>query len=145
MEPVEEQTKTLMTDHRKSHCDLEEGTGRGQWANKTEFILAIVGEIIGLGNVWRFPYLCFRNGGGKRWTPTRAGCWGSVAVRRLCHMVVSCVQEPSYCPTLWCCSPVESLSSSWRCLWVRWRVRGASPAGKRSALCLKVHPVRLNL
>lgn len=39
---------------------------RGQWANKWEFILAIAGEIIGLGNVWRFPYLCFKNGGGKK-------------------------------------------------------------------------------
>lgn len=39
---------------------------RGQWANKREFILAIAGEIIGLGNVWRFPYLCFKNGGGKK-------------------------------------------------------------------------------
>uniref|UniRef100_A0A8C4ETS0 Transporter n=1 Tax=Dicentrarchus labrax TaxID=13489 RepID=A0A8C4ETS0_DICLA len=37
---------------------------RGQWANKREFILALVGEIIGLSNVWRFPYLCFKNGGG---------------------------------------------------------------------------------
>ncbi|GLD51189.1 sodium- and chloride-dependent GABA transporter 2-like protein, partial [Lates japonicus] len=37
---------------------------RGQWANKREFILAVVGEIIGLGNIWRFPYLCFKNGGG---------------------------------------------------------------------------------
>lgn len=38
---------------------------RGQWANKREFILAAAGELIGLGNVWRFPYLCFKNGGGK--------------------------------------------------------------------------------
>lgn len=39
---------------------------RGQWANKREFVLAIAGEIIGLGNVWRFPYLCFKNGGGRK-------------------------------------------------------------------------------
>lgn len=39
---------------------------RAQWANKREFILATAGEMIGLGNVWRFPYLCFKNGGGKK-------------------------------------------------------------------------------
>lgn len=38
---------------------------REQWANKLEFILAVAGHIIGLGNVWRFPYLCYKNGGGK--------------------------------------------------------------------------------
>lgn len=38
---------------------------RGQWSNKVEFILAVAGQIIGLGNVWRFPYLCYKNGGGK--------------------------------------------------------------------------------
>uniref|UniRef100_A0A667WZF0 Transporter n=1 Tax=Myripristis murdjan TaxID=586833 RepID=A0A667WZF0_9TELE len=37
---------------------------RGQWANKKEFILTVAGAIIGLGNVWRFPYLCYKNGGG---------------------------------------------------------------------------------
>uniref|UniRef100_A0A3Q3XCC2 Transporter n=1 Tax=Mola mola TaxID=94237 RepID=A0A3Q3XCC2_MOLML len=37
---------------------------KDKWASKTEFILAVAGHIIGLGNVWRFPYLCYKNGGG---------------------------------------------------------------------------------
>ncbi|XP_028426588.1 sodium- and chloride-dependent betaine transporter [Perca flavescens] len=43
----------------------EEGVQpRGKWANNMEFIFSMAGEIIGLGNVWRFPYLCYSNGGG---------------------------------------------------------------------------------
>ncbi|KAM3597470.1 uncharacterized protein V6R79_005061 [Siganus canaliculatus] len=37
---------------------------RQQWANKAEFLLAAAGNVVGLGNVWRFPYLCYKNGGG---------------------------------------------------------------------------------
>uniref|UniRef100_A0A669DMJ5 Transporter n=1 Tax=Oreochromis niloticus TaxID=8128 RepID=A0A669DMJ5_ORENI len=37
---------------------------RGQWSNKLEFVLSVAGSIIGLGNMWRFPYLCYKNGGG---------------------------------------------------------------------------------
>ncbi|XP_017581699.1 PREDICTED: sodium- and chloride-dependent betaine transporter isoform X2 [Corvus brachyrhynchos] len=43
---------------------VEEMEERGQWQNKMEFVLSVAGEIIGLGNVWRFPYLCYKNGGG---------------------------------------------------------------------------------
>uniref|UniRef100_A0A673J0X4 Transporter n=1 Tax=Sinocyclocheilus rhinocerous TaxID=307959 RepID=A0A673J0X4_9TELE len=42
---------------------------RGQWSSKVEFILAVAGQIIGLGNVWRFPYLCYKNGGGVFFIP----------------------------------------------------------------------------
>ncbi|CAM4438225.1 sodium-dependent transporter [Paenibacillus tarimensis] len=37
---------------------------RDQWASRTGFILAAAGSAIGLGNIWRFPYVVYGNGGG---------------------------------------------------------------------------------
>ncbi|KRY55077.1 Sodium- and chloride-dependent glycine transporter 1 [Trichinella britovi] len=37
---------------------------RGQWSKKLDYILSMVGYSVGLSNIWRFPYLCYQNGGG---------------------------------------------------------------------------------
>lgn len=37
---------------------------RGQWSGKLGFILAATGSAIGLGNLWKFPYITYENNGG---------------------------------------------------------------------------------
>uniref|UniRef100_I3JAU6 Transporter n=1 Tax=Oreochromis niloticus TaxID=8128 RepID=I3JAU6_ORENI len=44
--------------------EKQEAADRPKWDNKAQYILTCVGFCIGLGNVWRFPYLCQSHGGG---------------------------------------------------------------------------------
>jgi NSS family neurotransmitter:Na+ symporter len=42
---------------------MKDNVGRGRWATKSGFVLAAAGSAVGLGNLWKFPYMAGENGG----------------------------------------------------------------------------------
>ena len=42
---------------------------RERWDKRTAFVVAAIGSAIGLGNIWRFPYMAYSNGGGAFFIP----------------------------------------------------------------------------
>ena len=49
---------------RKEEGEKNMKHGRSSFSNRLGFVLAAAGSAVGLGNIWRFPYLAAKYGGG---------------------------------------------------------------------------------
>ena len=61
------ETKTLYSDESGLEVTVEKEVyeePRVAWDSKLQYFFMVISYAVGLGNVWRFPYLCQRNGGG---------------------------------------------------------------------------------
>ncbi|XP_069586540.1 sodium-dependent neutral amino acid transporter B(0)AT1 isoform X2 [Ranitomeya imitator] len=59
----------IQTYEQLEILEKEEAGERPKWDNKAQYMLTCIGFCVGLGNVWRFPYLCQSHGGGAFMIP----------------------------------------------------------------------------
>jgi NSS family neurotransmitter:Na+ symporter len=64
-ENVEVTTAPIDEEKRKEI----ENEKSNEWGSNLSFILAMIGSAVGLGNIWRFPYVLYKNGGGVFYIP----------------------------------------------------------------------------
>nr|XP_032292682.1 sodium-dependent nutrient amino acid transporter 1 isoform X3 [Drosophila virilis] len=57
---MSQQQTQLMLDNNKEKAQQQ----TEQWGNGLEFLFSCISLSVGLGNIWRFPYIAFQNGGG---------------------------------------------------------------------------------
>ena len=120
--------------------DGDEIPERGNWSNKAENLLTMVGYAIGLGNIWRFPYLAYKNGGGNYFVlvlkKKKTYCYNVSSIMNIikpCFYL--CEQVPFSFPISWCWFCVEFPFSSWKMPLVNFVAKAHSMCGEQCHYC----------
>lgn len=64
LQPSADHPIDSLKDELKQDFSKDENEVRGNWPGKMDFTIACCVSTIGLGNIWKFPYLCSEHGGG---------------------------------------------------------------------------------
>ncbi|RWS20721.1 sodium- and chloride-dependent glycine transporter 2-like isoform X3 [Leptotrombidium deliense] len=97
-------TNVEISDHKMQQSEKDENK-RAQWSSKWEFLLSCVGLSVGIGNVWRFPYLAYSNGGGAFLIPYLIMLF--IAGKPMYFLELSIGQFASRGPvSIWKCAPI---------------------------------------